>query len=116
MQSPLAASELAWGAAPLTALHSPLPDLRLQHIEELPSARLPSRWGFLLRPAAQFAALFAVCAAVHSCGRAVSVVGSLAVGAAAAGWGLSRSSLNMSGAVSVSALGGLIVGRMPARG
>lgn len=74
----------------------------LQHIEQLPSARLPSRWAPLLRPAAQFAALIAVCAAVHSFGRAVSVVGSLAVGLAAAAWGLRRDSLNLSGATSVS--------------
>ena len=74
----------------------------VQRIDQLPSARLPSRWAVLLRPAAQFAALFAICAAVHSFGRAVSVAGSIAVGLVAAGWGLWRDSLDRSGAVSVS--------------
>ncbi|KAI7839591.1 hypothetical protein COHA_006658 [Chlorella ohadii] len=77
----------------------------LQRIDQLPSARLPSRWAVLLRPAAQFAALFAVCAAVHSFGRAVSVAGSIAVGLVAAGWGLWRDSLDRSGAVSALLLG-----------
>ncbi|PRW20879.1 Transmembrane 19 [Chlorella sorokiniana] len=80
-------------------------ETNLQRIELLPSAQLPSRWGFLLRPAAQFAALFAVCAAVHSFGRAISVAGSIAVGLAAAGWGLRRDSLNVSGAMAALLLG-----------
>lgn len=56
----------------------------------------------MLRPAAQLAALVAVCAAVHSLGTVFRVAGSLAVGVAAAGWGLRRSSLSPSGALAVS--------------
>lgn len=76
-----------------------------QTVDKLPSARVPTAWDPLLaalRPLGQFAALCAVCTAVHAFGSLARVLGSLAVGVAAAGWGWRRNSLDVSGAVAVS--------------
>ena len=85
------------------AVHQAEQSMQLLHT--LPSARLPSAWNRAagaLRPAAQFAALAAVCAAVHSIGLLGRLLGSLAVGAGIAVYGWRRSSLSASGAVAVS--------------
>lgn len=77
----------------------------MQRLHSLPSARLPSAWDRALgalRPVAQFAALAAACAAIHSLGAAARALGSLAVGLGVAWYGLRRSSLSPSGAAAVS--------------
>lgn len=77
----------------------------MQRLHSLPSARLPSVWDRALgalRPVAQFAALAAACAAIHSLGAAARALGSLAVGLGVAWYGLRRSSLSPSGAAAVS--------------
>lgn len=77
----------------------------MQRLHTLPSARLPTVWDRALRalrPAAQYAALAAACAAMHSLGAAVRVLGSLSVGLGVAWYGLRRSSLSPSGAAAVS--------------
>ncbi|KAL4428825.1 hypothetical protein ABPG77_005263 [Micractinium sp. CCAP 211/92] len=81
----------------------------MQRLHTLPSARLPTVWDRALRalrPAAQYAALAAACAAMHSLGAAVRVLGSLSVGLGVAWYGLRRSSLSPSGAAAAALLGG----------
>lgn len=80
----------------------------LEHLEELPSARLPTTWdsaAAALKPLAQAGALLAACALIHSGGMLLRVLGSLAVALGMAWTGWRKSSLSASGALAALAVG-----------
>jgi hypothetical protein len=80
----------------------------MQTLHTLPSARLPTAWDralAALRPAAQVAALFSACAALHSLGAVGRALGGLAIALGIGAWGWRRSSLSGSGAAAAVLVG-----------
>ena len=80
----------------------------MQTLHTLPSARLPTAWDralAALRPAAQVAALYSACAAVHSLGAVGRALGGLAIALGIGAWGWRRSSLSGSGAAAAVLVG-----------
>ncbi|KAL6784861.1 hypothetical protein ACKKBF_B03525 [Auxenochlorella protothecoides x Auxenochlorella symbiontica] len=81
-------------------------------VTSLPSARLPTTLDMVLaklKPVFQVAGLVALCAAIHALGIPGRLVGGLTLALSAASWGLSRGSLDRSGAAAAVVVGWITI-------